>query len=332
MNPSFLLELDSPPIRRRQRWFARLRQAAKWTWQALLFDPLWFLQRPGRDRAELGSSIFARLARGLLYRLMGIPFMVAAIAAVMVFNGTHPPLSAQAADPQSVGVYYDPVSFMADDGTRLEGWLVPVVDAQRVLHEKEGVIREQSPAAILVHDFGATAEQMLPLIRPLHNAGFVVLVVSLRGSDSRTPAGQTFGLRESGDVRAAIDVLHKRPNIDQHRIAIVGEGTGATAALLAAQDDSSIAALVLDHPITRTDDLISRIGPGQWWLLWMRPMCKWTFDFAYNVDANDVDMYHLQSTMQSRPCLLMDQGSHGLNRQATEHLTDFLTKKLKPAG
>ena len=87
--------------------------------------------------------------------------------------------------PLIAELWLDPwrLRFLADDGTRLEAWLVPVIDAKRVIAEKEAVIRRKSPAAVLVHDFGATREQMLSLVHPLHDAGFVVLVLSLRGSD-----------------------------------------------------------------------------------------------------------------------------------------------------
>jgi dienelactone hydrolase len=89
---------------------------------------------------------------------------------------------------------------------------------------------------------------MLPLVRPLHDAGFVVMVVALRGCGASAPAGETFGLLESNDVKAAVAVLRKRPFVDPNRIAIVGVGAGANACVLAASEDAGIKALVLDHP------------------------------------------------------------------------------------
>ena len=148
MNPSFLLELDAP--KRRPGRLAVLRQVLGYVWRVLLFEPFGFLRRQ-RTRVEVGTP-FARLCRAVLYRLMGVPLIVVAVAAVMVFNGTHPPIVAPTTDPQALGVYHDPVSFLADDGTRLEAWLVPVIDAKRVIAEKEAVIRRKSPAAVLVHE------------------------------------------------------------------------------------------------------------------------------------------------------------------------------------
>ena len=326
MNPSLLLELDAP--KRRLSRLALFKRMLGCTWNVLLFEPLGFLRR--RQRVEIGSP-FNRVCRAVLYRLMALPFVIAAVAGVMVFNGTHPPVIQQTQDPQSLGIYHDPVTFMAEDGTRLEGWLAPVVDARRVIEQGEEAIRKRRAAVVLVHDYGATREQMLPLVRPLHEEGFVVLVVGLRGSDSKVPAGQTFGLNESGDVRAAVELLRRRPSVDARRIAIVGTGTGATAALLAARSDAGVAALVLDNPLRHSDDLMHRISPGQWWLAWMRPMCKWAFDLTYGVHAEDVDLRGFRAVMETRPCLMLDNGTAGaagLKRHTVEQIAGFLRSHL----
>src|SRR5260370_1169386 len=83
------------------------------------------------------------------------------------------------------------------------------LDARRVLDQKEKWIAEKFPAVILAHDYGASRQQMLPLVAPVHQAGFVVLVLQLRGSALGGQAGSTFGLKESGDVKAGVNLLRK---------------------------------------------------------------------------------------------------------------------------
>ena len=85
---------------------------------------------------------------------------------------------------------------------------------------------------------------MLPLVTPLHQAGYIVFVLGLRGSNLGSTYGSTFGLSESNDVKAAVDLLRKTPFVDTKRIAVLGLGTGATASLLAVQKDPGIAAMV----------------------------------------------------------------------------------------
>src|SRR3954467_8110740 len=114
---------------------------------------------------------------------------------------------------------------------------------------------------------------MLPLVRPLHDAGFVVLVVGVRGSGTTTPAAQTFGLTEWMDVRAAAEMLRRRPYVDANKIGGAGIGTGATAALLAAEPDDGLRALVLDDPASSADEVVAhRLAPRLPYLEWMRPI------------------------------------------------------------
>ena len=57
-------------------------------------------------------------------------------------------------------------------------------------------------------------EQLLPLVRPLHEAGFVILMLNVRGVGTATAAAQTFGLKESRDVLAAVEMLRRRPFVN----------------------------------------------------------------------------------------------------------------------
>ena len=83
MNPSLLLELDDGPRRRRKSpRFAALRRALGLLWRALLFEPFAIFRRPVA-RVEIGTP-FSRLCRALLYRLMGIPLIVVAVALLSV--------------------------------------------------------------------------------------------------------------------------------------------------------------------------------------------------------------------------------------------------------
>ena len=185
------------------------------------------------------------------------------MSAAVVFCGTHPKVSRDWGDPADRGVYYDPISFPSRDGTLLQAWLVPVVDAKRVLARKDKVLSERQPAIVLVHDFGRSPQQMLPLLAPLHEDGIVVVAVGLRGLGAGRASGRTFGLNESLDVAAAVDMLRRRPFVDPDRIAVLGIGTGANAALLAAAKDAKIKALILADPVAGPEEAVARyVGPS----------------------------------------------------------------------
>ena len=234
MNPTWMDEGFAP--RKRSFWdrLRMFRRIFRMVGKILLWDPL-MRYRCGL-RIEDGTP-WRRFCRGFLYRLTFLPVFAALTVATLVYAGTHPRQSSAEVDPNSQGIYYDAVSLRTDDGVRLDAWLVPVLEADQVLREKELALRTNHPAVLLVHDYGRDRSQMLPLVRPLHDAGFVVMVVALRGCGTSESWSSTFGLLESNDVKAAVAVLRKRNFVDPKRVAVIGVGTGANAALLAAAED-----------------------------------------------------------------------------------------------
>jgi hypothetical protein len=326
MNPSFVHEGPAPV----RRWYHRLRPIWRViAWFLGLFVRDMFYKRQGL-RIDVGTRS-SRFLRGLCYRLVFVPLIVALIACALVYTGTHPPAVASSVDPTYHGIYYDPVSLVAEDGAPLEAWLIPVVDAKRVLEDREMVFVKNHPAVILVHDFGASRQQMLPLVRPLHEAGYFVLVLGLRGNVPDSRFGSTFGLNEAGDVKAAAALLRKTSFVDGKRIGVLGIGTGATAALLATSRDPELAALVLDCP-THTFEHVLRehLTPSHPYLQWLAPLCQWTFEIAYKVNATDVNLDHNVSRLNSGAVLLFDGKAVSCFRAArVKQVVAFLDSNLK---
>jgi pimeloyl-ACP methyl ester carboxylesterase len=331
MNPSYLDEVQSQPSPRRQsRWRACLT-VWKFLWRIVrvLFTDV--LRRKERIKDEVGTP-FSRFLRAVFYRLMFVPTIIAILVSVLVVTATHPKPAPGLMDPTSQGVYYDPVELLSLDNTKLEGWLVPVIDARKVLAQGNDVLHKQYPAIVLVHDFGANRQQVLPLVAPLHEAGYVVMAINLRGRGPSASVGSTFGLNEAQDVRAAVELLRRRKFVDPASIGVLGIGTGATAALLAAEQDPQIATLVLDHPVRQFQDVLnSRLGPKQTWLGWVRPFCKWAFEIAYKVDADDMNLNRFAGLMQSKPVLMLDeegQPTATVSPERVKQVTQFLRRHL----
>jgi alpha-beta hydrolase superfamily lysophospholipase len=331
MNPSFVQEDDgsSPKVRWKFPWHLLLKPF-KVAIAVMLADPFARLRRKGLKIDE--GTAFSRATRALLYRLAFIPLILALFAVAMVYASTHPQTTPSQMDPMSVGLYYDPVSFSSTDDVRVDGWLVPAIDARRVLEEKEKALRKTHPAVILVHDFGGRSQEMLPLVRPLHDAGFVVLLINLRGCGTSSDAGETFGLNEMDDVKAAIEMLCKRPFVDKNRIAVCGVGTGATAALLASENDPRVRALVLSQPMLDSETVTQRLIPHRYWLRWIRPLCEWSFEVAYQVDLDDLNFDKHQAKLNAPSTLLFakEPGYATLARRTRlQQVRDFLADRLK---
>jgi pimeloyl-ACP methyl ester carboxylesterase len=322
---------DSPPPARPRGILHLLLTAIRQFARILLLDLLDFSSK----KKEPPSPRL--ILRACIHRLSIVPIMIALLVAGVVYLSTHPPALAVDMDPGTQGQYYEPVNLVSADGVRNEAWIIPALDAHQVISLGDEVIGARRPAVILVHDFGASRQQMLPLVRPLHDAGMVVMIIGLRGESTPSIHGQTFGLAESLDVLAALDVLKRRRSVDPAHIAILGIGSGATAARMAAKQDDQVAALVLEDAAVTSDGVIAlRLAPTQRYLSFLRPLCKWVFQTGYNVDADDLN-YSATTPHDSRPILILDSQAESSQlkrvtiRQVTSFFHHYMTAALADA-
>lgn len=306
MNPMFMQDNEpAPKPPKPKRW----KLVRDWLWRharrllRTISTSVIGWPREERFRVEDGSPT-QRIIRGVLYRLAFVPAVLILFIVATVFVVTHPQGKPPVADPAGYGVYYDSIKMTAEDGVELDAWLVPVLNARKVVQHGEKALATKDPAIVLVHGFGANKQQMLPLVKPLHDNGIVVLIAGLRGTTVGARQGQTFGAKEARDVRAAVAALRARSFVDPDRIAILGIGTGANAAMIAAADDPRIAALVLDSPIENFDGAFAdRLGPDKMWVRVFRPLFKWTFEAMYHVDTDDLNPSRFATAQAGKPVL-----------------------------
>ena len=277
------------------------RRAARW----LMLD-----LRPARFReAHRRPRAF-----GVILRLTLLPTLLLGVAAALVSIGTHPPHTPATLDPASAGVYYEPVAFLTADGQRLEGWLVPAVDERLVLARRELILTDRHPGVVLAHDFAGSREQMLRFVRPLHEGGFSVLAIDLRGCGESDPAGQTFGLREAADVRAGLDLLRKRRLVDPLRLAAVGLGTGGSAALAVAGDLGVMAVVAVAPPASADAAVAEHLLPEWARAEWTVALVRRVFELLYATDSRELDRPHDGPTV-----LVMSR-----DRREVERAVDFV--------
>ncbi len=324
MNPTFACEAQEQPTRK-LRPLAWLGPVFKLLARVLLASPF---GKRRKFRNEEGSRA-ARFMRGLMYRLAFVPLILVIFLTALVFATTHPGRTDSGPDPLSLGVYYDLVNFVSDDGVRLDGWLIPVIDAKRVMEEKERVFNRRYPAVVLAHDFAASREQLLPLIQPLHSAGFVVLALNLRGAPSLSSDAQTFGIREAADIKGAVDMLRRRAYVDPAKVALVGIGSGANACLIAARNDPAINVMVVCAPVDGFDTAFAnRIGSDRAWLPPLQPLLRWTFQMMYGVDSTDLELGNFAEMIASRHVLKTDARQGLVDPPAITGVQNFLQKHL----
>ena len=143
--------------------------------------------------------------------------------------------------PTDVGLLHQEVTIPSENGKHLFGWLIPAQGTGR------------RPAAVVLHGWGGNAETLLPLARPLHEAGFALLFIDARCHGQSDEDRFTSMPRFAEDLGHAIDWLKQRPEIDPQAIASIGHSVGAAAALLSASRRTDVAAVVsiasFTHPV-----------------------------------------------------------------------------------
>lgn len=154
---------------------------------------------------------------------------------------TTAPLRILKAPPSSLDLDYEKVAFPTSDGLTLRGWFFPAAD----------------PAAPAILYAPATAKdqrQGLSLVRPLHDAGYHVLLFSYRGSGESegNRFAFSYGARESQDVDAAVHYLTETRGLTC--IGGIGHSAGAVALILSAARNPNLHAVVAAAPFPSLED------------------------------------------------------------------------------
>lgn len=122
------------------------------------------------------------------------------------------------------------VRFDTEDGVTIVGTYYPPTG------------RAIAPPAILLHMYRNKRQSYEPLVMPLHEAGFAVLAIDLRGhGESVEPASMDLAAKVTSrdetlfanmykDVEAAVKWINEQPNVDNKRLALVGGSVGCSVA------------------------------------------------------------------------------------------------------
>jgi pimeloyl-ACP methyl ester carboxylesterase len=117
--------------------------------------------------------------------------------------------------------------------------------------------REGSTAGIvLCHGHNDCRMQFFSLLRPLHEAGFHLLLFDFRSMGLSGGKVCTYGLHEQEDVLAAAEWLRREAGVE--RVGLFGISMGGASALLAAARDPGVGAVVADCAFARLEDMVEQ--------------------------------------------------------------------------
>ncbi len=205
-------------------------------------------------------------------------------------------------NPSNYGMRYEDMNFPArEDGLTIAGWYIPANESQAA---------EKSPAIVMVHGWNASRtnafnQHFLDLAQALHQAGFSILMIDLRGHGQSAESHFTFGRLERRDVLAAIDFLLERGH-QPGKIGLIGTSMGAASVIGAAAEDQAVGAVA-------TDSLFAEIYPvikGLWVkqsglpMLFLYPT-RWMFYVENGYDLASARPIDEIGRLAPRPLLLI---------------------------
>ena len=127
---------------------------------------------------------------------------------------------------------------------RREGWFFPGLRG--------------AAAVVLCHGYESSRGELLTLVSALQDHQYNVFVFDFAAHGANAGI-TTLGYREADELRAAVDVLAARNDLDSTRFGLWGYNLGAYAALREAENDKRIHALILDSVYDQPDQMV-RVG------------------------------------------------------------------------
>jgi pimeloyl-ACP methyl ester carboxylesterase len=179
------------------------------------------------------------------------------------------------------------VSFRTKDGLLLRGWFAP---------------GKNRSAIVFVHGLWANRASFLGEAEALTRHGHGVLLYDSRASGTSEGHLATFGDRERLDIKAALDFLERRADVDAGKVGLFGCSMGGTAVALVGAEDPRVHAVLLGPT---WPSLAAEIRAK---LRWPR---SWLMLVLYRLAGVDVDALRPVDVVDSiapRP-LLMISGS-----------------------
>lgn len=175
------------------------------------------------------------------------------IALALGFAATVPMMRRRIPDepdhPTLHGMACEDVTFESrEDHVKLGGWWMPA----------PGTVRGLRGTIIVCPGQNGSLDKDIPQVKPLHDAGFQVLMFDFRAHGKSDGRLVSLGVMEQFDLLGALDYVQQIHGAEQ--VGVMGYSMGAGVALMTAAQDERIAALVVDGAYPRLAGLLTAWG------------------------------------------------------------------------
>lgn len=165
----------------------------------------------------------------------------------LIRAGLAAPRVVEAQDPAQAGLSFRTVRIATVNQRSLHGWWIPSASGQ-----------DSGPAVVVLHGWGGNAEMMLPLARPLHEAGLGALFIDARCHGLSDDDSFASLPRFAEDVDHACEWLIGQAGVAAGKIGLIGHSVGAGAVLLAAARRPTVAAVVSVSAFVHPAEMMQR--------------------------------------------------------------------------
>src|SRR6202171_2798604 len=191
------------------------------------------LRRPTLWYTQLGVAVLALLFFGFL--------ATSAIAGFLVYRIVKPQRSSTEINLESFPGRPDVMKFSVPGAGGREGWFFP------------GLMG--APTVVLCHGYASSRGELLTLVSALQDHQYNVFVFDF-GAHGDNDGMNTFGYGEADEVRAAMDAIAARNDVDPGSFGLWGYNLGAYAALREAESDKRVRAVILDSVYDSPEQMV----------------------------------------------------------------------------
>jgi len=184
---------------------------------------------------------YTKLLTAVLALVCFVVLATAAIAGFILYRIVKPQRSSTEISMASFPGKPADVQFSVPGLGEREGWFFP------------GLLG--APTILLLHGYESSRGELLTLESALQDHQYNVFIFDFAAHGPNAGI-TTFGYRETDEVRAALDAIARRNDVDPSRFGLWGYNLGAYAALREAEGDRRVRALVLDSVYDKPEQMV----------------------------------------------------------------------------
>jgi hypothetical protein len=197
------------------------------------------------------SKWYTQLAIAFLALAIFALLAAASVSGYLVYRMVLPARSHSQIDLQNFPGHPETLNFdVSGEGPR-DAWFFPGL--------------KSAPTIVLCPAYESSRGELLTLASALQDQQFNVLVFDFSAHGS-AGGRSTLGLQEVAELRAAMDAVAKRGDVDANRFGLWGVNLGAYVALAEAESDPRVRAVAAESPYRHPNEMIalqvSRSGLG----------------------------------------------------------------------